>query len=240
MLQERILNLLNIFFDELKVAGVDFDNFDESSLEKIKEMANGKRCNIWINDYPNLRPVFINDTALNYHGLDPRKLNNLEFGFYASIMDPADFNGLEEVVTFFDHFSKDVFRKPYRVLRGDGEWRWVYALVRALNHDRIGRAIYVLSAAWDIEDILHPHLETDLIADSDSHLELERILYNSLTKREKEILNLIARDMTSQEIADQLFIEPSTVDTHRKHIIKKLQAKSSLGLVRYALLFPES
>jgi DNA-binding CsgD family transcriptional regulator len=62
-------------------------------------------------------------------------------------------------------------------------------------------------------------------------------LYNSLTEREKEVLKLIAMELTSKEIGELLFISPLTVDTHRKHLIEKLKVKSSIGLIKYALLF---
>lgn len=56
-----------------------------------------------------------------------------------------------------------------------------------------------------------------------------------LTRREKEILGLIARGRTSLQIADQLKLSKHTVDTHRKNIHKKLGIKSNTGLVSYAL-----
>jgi len=56
-----------------------------------------------------------------------------------------------------------------------------------------------------------------------------------LTKREKEIINLIVAGLTSQEIAEKLFISYFTVGKHRKNIIKKLRLKNTADLVRYAL-----
>lgn len=56
-----------------------------------------------------------------------------------------------------------------------------------------------------------------------------------LSKREKEILDLIARGKTSHEIADELFIGKSTVDTHRKNMIRKLSLSGAGELLRYAL-----
>ena len=56
-----------------------------------------------------------------------------------------------------------------------------------------------------------------------------------LTKRQKEILHLIADGKTSREIADQLFIGVYTVDTHRKNIIRILGLRGRGELMRYAL-----
>jgi two-component system nitrate/nitrite response regulator NarL len=56
-----------------------------------------------------------------------------------------------------------------------------------------------------------------------------------LSRREKEILGLIGRGKTSHQIADQLFIGKSTVDTHRKNMIRKLGLNGAGELLRYAL-----
>jgi len=56
-----------------------------------------------------------------------------------------------------------------------------------------------------------------------------------LTKRQVEILNLIAQGKTSREIADELFIGVYTVDTHRKNMIRILGLQGKGELMRYAL-----
>lgn len=57
----------------------------------------------------------------------------------------------------------------------------------------------------------------------------------SLTKREKEILQLIAEGMTNNQIAEKIFISPSTVDTHRKNMITKLGVTNTAALVKFAM-----
>jgi DNA-binding NarL/FixJ family response regulator len=56
----------------------------------------------------------------------------------------------------------------------------------------------------------------------------------SLSEREKEIVALVAREYSSQEIGNILFIAPTTVDTHRRNIMQKLGVKNTVGLVKYA------
>lgn len=60
-------------------------------------------------------------------------------------------------------------------------------------------------------------------------------LAEKITKREREVLQLIVEGLTSQEIAEKLFISPRTVDTHRFNLMQKLELKNTAGLVRYAL-----
>ncbi|KAB2893502.1 MAG: response regulator transcription factor [Bacteroidetes bacterium] len=58
----------------------------------------------------------------------------------------------------------------------------------------------------------------------------------SLTKREEQIVSLVAKGHTSQEIAKKLYISPRTVETHRARIMVKLGVNNTAGLVRFALL----
>jgi DNA-binding NarL/FixJ family response regulator len=57
-----------------------------------------------------------------------------------------------------------------------------------------------------------------------------------LTRREKEVLELIADGMTNAEIAQKLYISVTTVDTHRKNLLAKMEAKNTASLVKIAVL----
>ncbi|EDP94361.1 response regulator transcription factor [Kordia algicida OT-1] len=73
----------------------------------------------------------------------------------------------------------------------------------------------------------------------DAKLNIGQISKNSsesiLSRREKEILALIAQRKTSKEIAELLFISKSTIDTHRKNMIQKLQLQGANELLGYAI-----
>jgi two-component system, NarL family, response regulator NreC len=58
---------------------------------------------------------------------------------------------------------------------------------------------------------------------------------DGLSRREAEILGLVALGLTNQEIADKLFISVRTVEAHRTHIQQKMDFGSRAELVRYAL-----
>lgn len=60
-------------------------------------------------------------------------------------------------------------------------------------------------------------------------------LPNDLTKREQEVLALVASGKSNQEVADDLFISIKTVDSHKNHILDKLGLKNTAELVKYAI-----
>lgn len=58
---------------------------------------------------------------------------------------------------------------------------------------------------------------------------------SQLTAREKEVLSLIVKEYTSEEIADKLCISKKTIDNHRQRLLEKTNCKSTVGLVKFAI-----
>ena len=57
---------------------------------------------------------------------------------------------------------------------------------------------------------------------------------SGLTKRELEVLTLIAKEYTNEEISDRLSLSKRTVDSHRQNILRKTDAKNTAGLIKFA------
>jgi DNA-binding NarL/FixJ family response regulator len=60
---------------------------------------------------------------------------------------------------------------------------------------------------------------------------------STLTDREIEIVRLLSEELSTNGIADKLFISPATVETHRHNILRKLGAKNAIGIVKYAIRY---
>lgn len=56
-----------------------------------------------------------------------------------------------------------------------------------------------------------------------------------LSRREIEVLRLVCKEYSNAEIAQQLFLSVSTIETHRKNLISKLGVQNTVGLVKFAL-----
>jgi len=111
---------------------------------------------------------------------------------------------------------------------------------------RSGAIGYVLKTADNntileaIENVYHglqflsPEVKDALVKDT---LKLRNKVSNpiDLTQREKDILQLIAEELTSQEIADRLFISHRTVENYRLGLMQKLDAKNMVGMIRKAM-----
>ncbi len=114
---------------------------------------------------------------------------------------------------------------------------------------RAGASGYVLKGAdvHDLLDALHsahrgdvylyPSATKALVADylRRARAGEDRAGYDGLSDREREILHLIAQGKTTPEIAAELSLSPHTVQTHRDHIMTKLDLHSKAALIKYAI-----
>jgi DNA-binding CsgD family transcriptional regulator len=83
---------------------------------------------------------------------------------------------------------------------------------------------------------IHPAVPARWLPSQNSKLSLNGStpLYDYLTRREIEIIRLLSEEHDSEEVAGMLCISRNTVDTHRKNIMKKLNTRSVVGIVRFA------
>lgn len=90
----------------------------------------------------------------------------------------------------------------------------------------------------EIFDIIQVAASDRLLAPPKSEKKDKKTLRNSpsFTERELEIIELICHEKSSKEIGESLFIAKRTVDWYRKEIMKKIGVKTSIGIVKYAIL----
>ncbi len=102
-------------------------------------------------------------------------------------------------------------------------------VLKEVVHSQLVSAVRTVAAG---ERHLDETLEARLAAD---HAKQLRDRSNPLSPREHAVLTLLALGHTNREIADQLSISIRTAETHRAHIMQKLELNTRADLVRYAL-----
>jgi DNA-binding NarL/FixJ family response regulator len=105
-------------------------------------------------------------------------------------------------------------------------------LLKTADPDRIIEAI---ETVYNGTQYLDPALKNSMLSDLIMDTRATEHAIPALTMREKEILELIAEEMTSQEIAKKLFISLSAVENHRLNLLFKLNVKNAVGLIKKAI-----
>ena len=109
-------------------------------------------------------------------------------------------------------------------------------LTKKCAGENIVEAIYAVSKGEEYFcKAVREKIFNTVTKDNSKLIKNNSVVHSILTDRELEIITLIALEYSGKEISDQLFISMNTVETHRKNIMKKLDAKNSISLVKYAL-----
>ncbi len=105
-------------------------------------------------------------------------------------------------------------------------------LLKNTNKSELVLAIHTVQ---NDELFLPETLQRQLLNDSLGKPTNSSFFVPNLTRREKEVLSLIVKEYTSEDIANKLFVTVKTVEAHRSNLIQKLSVKNVAGLVRVAL-----
>lgn len=114
------------------------------------------------------------------------------------------------------------------------------------NMMKSGAAGYLLKTATsnEIEEALHTVVKgqtylqpgiREILEASEDTTKPSMGLPPKLTRRERQVMELICQEMTTAEIAEALFISHKTVETHRQHLIQKMGVRNTAGLVKEAI-----
>lgn len=101
-------------------------------------------------------------------------------------------------------------------------------LLKTATADEIANAIYKTALG---QSVLEPEVTQKML----HKMTRETPLYEELTNRENEVLSLIAKGKSNQEIADELFITLKTVKTHVSNVLSKLQVEDRTQAAIYAI-----
>lgn len=108
-------------------------------------------------------------------------------------------------------------------------------LTSETNRDEIVEAIYTLRNGYDFyaKTITNMILSNYLNTSEEAEVRKER--EKNLSTREMEVLKLFAQSLTNKEIADRLFISVRTVESHKSNIMRKINLKTTVDMVKFAI-----
>jgi DNA-binding CsgD family transcriptional regulator len=189
-------------------------------------------------------------------GLDPNELKEKGMRYFWSRIHPED---VEFWLQALNSLMKFTLSEIPKEKRQDASYTWNFRFKNAQN-------VYVnvvqntTPLIFDSENkpiiglahytVMHPDVKLDITASAkllNDKQEYEtiyfdsfsqKLLHDSVTNRERDIIRLLILDKTSKEISEKLNISSHTVDTHRRNILKKLDITSTGELVGILKLNP--
>lgn len=166
--------------------------------------------------------------------------------FWRSLLDPRDRPRFERDLAAHLRGDTAAFRNEHRLRHKEGHWVTVEARSKVVQRDPRGEPLRMVGTLLDITlrkrldeegvDLLK-QIET-LIRESTSSRptdEADNRNLASLTRREVQILGMIAEGLTSAQIGRQLNLATNTVGTHRQNLMSKLDLHTAAEVTRFAI-----
>jgi DNA-binding CsgD family transcriptional regulator len=209
-------------------------------IEALQAFENDCPCVIIVHDITDSTVVYMSRWGVQNLGTTLEALRRLKTEYYDRYFNPEDAkdyvpkifallerNNSDEFVTFF----QQVRRSP------EHEWTWYLSSTKILLRDRHLKPRLTITLAVPVETIHPVASKVDRLMEENSFLRRHHHIFASLTRREKEVLRLMALGVNSTEIAEKLHISEATASTHRRNIRNKIDAHSPYDITRFAQAF---
>ena len=243
-LYQEYYELLNR--QEFEEESLDYDLLD-SHISFLKQMDAIDNSSISVFDMNKKEHIFVSNNYSKMLGYDLAEVAEQGNAFFDSKVHPEDFlvnlkSGIELIRYSFTLPPEEIkdykLVTEYRVKNGKGNYIRIIEQQQALEMDNKGN-IWVALSTVDISPEQDMNLGVkaqifnfrtgEIVPFPSSHLKKDKIL----SKREKQVLELIRAGMLSKEIAEKLYISVHTVNTHRQRILEKLNVSNSYEAIKY-------
>src|SRR5690606_5998532 len=221
-------------------------------VEIYKKMLNlfqvGDYC-YFIFSPPEMRMEYTNDSITKLLGYTPEEFTLEKFLDVIHPDDLATYLNFEATITDFwknlppEKVFRYKTRYDFRIRCKDGQIKRLLQQVAVIQSDDEGAVLRTFVIFTDISDLKQRNkmvLSIIGLEGEPSYIDIQRVQKlvphkSILTKREKQVFQLLVDGYQSQEIAEILTISPHTVGSHRKNIFKKTNANTVLQLVKLGL-----
>jgi DNA-binding CsgD family transcriptional regulator len=219
---------------------VQSNNTVAEKIEQIRALEDVLPAVLVVHSFPEFKVEYMSERGLRLLGVTLDEIKELGSDYNTRFFNPEDAkeyvpkiagllerNKPDEMVTFF----QQVRSCP------EQEWSWYLSSIKIIMWDANGGPSLTLTMAVPIDSTNHVTAKVERLLQERNFLRENHRLFACLTKREKEILRLIALGVNSSDIASQLHISESTASTHRKNIKRKLNLQSTYDITRFAQAF---
>ena len=198
---------------------------------------------------PEMRMEYTNESITKLLGYTPEEFTLEKFLDVIHPDDLQNYLNFEATITQFwqnlppEKVFKYKTRYDFRIRCKDGKYKRLLQQVAVIQSDEDGAVLRTFVIFTDISDLKQTNkmvLSIMGLEDEPSYIDIQPVQTlvphkSILTKREKEILQLLVEEHQTVEIAEVLNISPHTVSSHRKNIFKKTNTRSVLQLVKLGL-----
>ena len=183
---------------------------------------------------------YMSKRGLDFLGMTIDEIQKMGVNYHTNILNPEDSveytpkifellrrNNNEAIISLFQEV-----RPPQQI-----NFTWYITGCKVLLRDNEGHPKLLIGMSIPIDSLLELAQKAERILSENNFMHEHIHLFDSLTKREKELLKFFALGFTNDAISKELFISVETVATHRKNIKRKLGCKTNYDCTHFAQVF---
>ena len=205
----------------------EYKIFPENIITKINAA-------IFLYDIKSARYIWTNNGYYNIIGYTEEEILTLMPDFNEKFFHAHDKYIMQKKIDLYNKNDVDSWSGIYRLKHKQGHWVWVYSITTIFKYDKNYNPGWITGIVIDIPLKLNTEKQLDKLYKESVKLR-NKTKIDKLTKREKEILILIAKGESYSAIANKLYISTNTVNSHRKNMLKKLNLKNIATLACFAV-----
>ncbi|MBL4678402.1 MAG: helix-turn-helix transcriptional regulator [Mucilaginibacter sp.] len=212
-------------------------NSEEINIEEVGNLIPGS---VMVQDLGTLTNLYMNNNGCEVLRRCKEELNSLGPAYFDLFFPPEEISILKIEVTKFLRLNDPSLTYSFfqRVRPDDkSDYKWYLSNVRLFNPSESEGNLKLINVALEVNNISYASKQINSICEQSSYAQKNYFKYLLLTRREKEVVKLIASGYNSRYISDSLFISLHTVNNHRKNIMHKLNMKGLIELIKFAEAF---
>lgn len=152
---------------------------------------------------------------------------------FTKIIHPEDVDLLKVSNDYYRNGETNNFGGVIRVkFPGSGEWRWLVGISRVIKMSADKIPLQTLAVFIDFSEVYHTRKQIRWAFQDVLRWHYKDVL-DKITNRERQVMQLVAKGFSNEQIGRQLFISHHTVESHRKNIRIKLGIKNSAELIAF-------
>lgn len=186
------------------------------------------------------RLEYISDRGLKFLEATQEYLTGLGHEYYTKYFNQDDiWKIMEDMQAMLSRKDANEIYNFYHQARPNENvnWTWFLISMKILAFDNEGNPLLTISIAQELDSNYSVTYKVDKVLEEKFFTIKNKEIFENLSKRELEILKLVAQGFTSEVVAEKCFISVETVKTHRKHINQKINANSITDLQNFARAF---
>lgn len=179
------------------------------------------------------RNIWASQATYDLLGYTREEIEMMGYEYFLKVMHPDDVAIIGNAISKFCTDNRQIFGGLVRLKPKNGDYIWFLGSIVVIE-TKNSVPWRFLAAALNMSDM--KDTRDQIIELTRENLRLRNQLkIKSLTRREMEVIKLIANSHSDKSIAELLFISPTTAKTHRKNIKRKLDVNKTASIVQFAV-----